>query len=292
MDERHGPLVSCETLFENIEDPAWVVFDCRHQLTEPDWGAKQYSKAHIPGAFRAHVDRDLSGPVGDGRRGRHPLPLAFARFLAVHGVGPDTQVVAYDDAGGAWAARVWWLARHHGHPHVAVLDGGLERWKRLGLPLSSGHERPRRQGAFQGRPGAMPTVDTAGVEAAVEDGSLRLVDARAAERFRGESEPVDPVAGHIPGAVSLPFSGNLGNDGRFLSPDELRVRYEAAGVAVEGSAVYCGSGVTAAQTVLAMEVAGLGTPALYPGSWSEWCRPADGRPVARVGEDGVRRLVA
>ncbi len=267
MKEIHAPLVSCETLFENLED--WVVFDCRHDLLDAKAGPKAYAKAHIPGAFHAHIDRDLSGPVGSGQKGRHPLPIAFQRLLQVHGVNEDTQIVAYDDAGGMWAARLWWLAKHHGHEAVAVLDGGLPRWKELGLPLSSGHEKPRAHGNWTGTPGKMPTVDMA----AVESGSYTLLDARLPERYSGEVEPIDPMAGHIPGALNHPFTRNLEDHGMFRSPDELRAMLED----YTHPATYCGSGVTAAHNVLAFEVADLSPPALYPGSWSEWC--ARGGPV-------------
>jgi thiosulfate/3-mercaptopyruvate sulfurtransferase len=274
----HGPLVSCETLAESLGRPDWVVFDCRYDLADREKGLREYGKGHVPGAYFAHVDRDLSGPVGDGRRGRHPLPIpgAFQRFLGNHGVGPQTQVVCYDDAAGQWASRLWWLARHYGHPNVAVLDGGLARWKALRLPLRAGHEKPRASVPFKGQPGSMPTVEAE----QVATGSLTLLDARAPERFRGEAEPVDKRAGHIPGARNHPFAGNVGPDQRLLPPAELRARFEALGVArADGVACYCGSGVTGTHNVLAMEVAGLGTPALYPGSWSEWSWPEAGRPI-------------
>lgn len=278
--EIHAPLVSCETLFEHLEDDRWVVFDCRHDLADPNAGPREYAKGHIKGAVHAHIDRDLAGPVGNGSKGRHPLPIpaAFRRFLTQAGVKEGTQIVAYDDAGGMWAARLWWLARHYGHEAVAVLDGGLARWRALDLPLATAHHRTPT-GAFAGEPGQMPTVEADDLH---KDGRV-LLDARAPERYSGEQEPIDPAAGHIPGARNVPFAGNLGPDGMFLSPDELRARYEAAtaGATEEaGVAVYCGSGVTAAHDVLAMELAGLATPALYPGSWSQWCRPGDGRDVA------------
>jgi thiosulfate/3-mercaptopyruvate sulfurtransferase len=281
VQEAHAPIVSCETLFEHMHERDWVVFDCRHHLTDPEWGPRQYQKGHIPGSFHAHIDRHLAGPVGDGRRGRHPMPLpgVFQRFLSTYGVTADTQIVAYDDNHGAWAARLWWLARHHGHAAVAVLDGGMQRWKQLGLPLSTQHERPRAAGAFTGQPGAMPTVDT---EALLADGNGRLLlDARAPERYRGEVEPVDAVAGHIPGAINAPYAEQVGPDGRFLSPDELRARFEALGVGAGEVVCYCGSGVTSCQVVLAVELAGLGTPALYPGSWSQWCHDRM-RPIGKA----------
>ncbi len=262
--EYHAPLISCETLFENLQQDDWVVFDCRHVLQDAEAGLREFGKGRIPGSFHAHVDRDLSGPVGNGGKGRHPLPIAgaFVRFLRTHGVNKTSQVVCYDDMGGAWAGRLWWLLRHYGHEHVAVLDGGLQRWKRLGLPINADHAQST-MGDFDGAPGHMPTMQAP----EVADNGL-VIDARAEERYRGDEEPIDPVAGHIPGAVNRPMTGNLGPDGLFLSPDELRARFEDA----EDAVMYCGSGVTAAHNVLAMEIAGLKPAALYPGSWSEWCR--------------------
>lgn len=268
----HAPLVSCETLFENLDDPRWVIFDCRHDLMDADAGPTAFGKGHIPGAHHAHIDRDLAGPVGNGSKGRHPLPIpgAFLRFLRTHGVNQDSQVVCYDDAGGMWAGRLWWLLRHYGHPNVALLDGGLTRWRQLDLPLSTQHTATR-EGDFAGEPGHMPTRSADDLLEAPA-----IVDSRAAERFQGE-EPIDPVGGHVPGAINLPFGANL-LDGMFLSPDELAARFQDV---PDEAAFYCGSGVTAAHNVLAMEVAGRETPALYPGSWSEWCQPAAGRPIER-----------
>ena len=285
VDGRFGPLVSCEELRDRLEDPTWVVFDCRHDLADADKGVREHAKGHIPGAFHAHIDRDLAGPVGDGRRGRHPLPLpeSFRRWCGIHGVGAATTVVCYDDQAGQWASRLWWLLRHFGHARVAVLDGGLTRWKALGLPLREGHEKPRPTAVFPGAPGQMPTVDTPRIEMdlAAKAGRYQLVDARAGERYRGEVEPVDLRAGHIPGAVSLPYGGNIGAGMVFLPPGQLRERFEKTlGVQEAGKvACYCGSGVTSTHNVLAMELAGMGTPALYPGSWSEWSWPEAGRPI-------------
>lgn len=282
MREYHHGLVSAETLFENLDD-GWVIFDCRHSLRDPEAGPRDYAKRHIPGAFHAHVDRDLSGPAGSGGKGRHPLPISgvFCRFLQTFGVNNDTQVVCYDDDGGMWAARLWWLLRHHGHENVAVLDGGLQRWRSLALPITDQRKRST-MGTFEGVAGHMPVVQTAEILAGLENGEPHvLLDARAPERFHGEVEPIDPKAGHIPGAINAPYAGNLDATGMFLSPDELRVRYEdsLAGHAPGNIVAYCGSGVTAAHDILAMEIAGLGTTALYPGSWSEWCHPEGGRPV-------------
>lgn len=274
-------LVDCETARQHLDDPKWVFVDCRHDLFDTEKGLREYAKGHLPGAFFAHMDRDLSGPVGDGRKGRHPLPIpgAFQRWVGAHGIGPGTQVVCYDDMAGQWASRLWWLLRHYGHANVALLDGGLTRWKAIGGPLRAQHEKSRGVVAFTGKPGAMPTVDADAVAKASAAGTP-LVDARAPERFRGDVEPMDKRAGHIEGAVNLAFAGNVGPDMRFLSPDALRARFAAAGVTgANGVICYCGSGVTSTQAVLAMEVAGLGTPALYPGSWSEWSFPPAGRPI-------------
>lgn len=270
-----GPLIGCEDLAGRLSDPTLLVLDCRHDIADPTKGVKAYAEGHIPGAYHAHIDRDLSGPVGDGHKGRHPLPIpgAFQRFLGDLGVTPATAIVVYDDAAGQWASRAWWLIRHYGHANVALLDGGLTRWKALKLPLRPGHEKPRKATRFEGKPGAMPVTDANAIAA----GAVTLLDARAPERYRGEVEPIDKQAGHIPGARSVPLAGNVGPDNRFLPPTELRRRFEPFGGTVACS---CGSGVTATQTILAMEVAGLPTPALYPGSWSEWSYPAAGRPIA------------
>lgn len=248
-----------------------VLLDCRHVLADPEEGARRYRAGHIPGAFQAHIDRDLSSPIAPGT-GRHPLPDvdAFVETCSRWGIDERAQVVAYDDAGGVWASRAWWLLQYYGHRHVAVLDGGFPAWQGAGKPVSA-DAPPVARRAFRGRPGAMPTVTTWEL---VTRAPRCLMDARARERYLGEVEPIDPVAGHIPHAKSMPTGGNLDKDGRFLPPTDLRARYISAlaGVAPADAAFYCGSGVTAPHDILAMHIAGLPGAALYPGSYSEWVR--------------------
>lgn len=248
-----------------------VLLDCRHALKDSEAGPKLYAEGHLPGAFFAHVDRDLSGPITPAT-GRHPLPDvdAWLATCSRWGIDAATQVVAYDDWGGAWASRAWWLLRYYGHDAVAVLDGGIDAWKQAGLPLAK-DEPKRATRAFKGAPGHMPTVTTWELTTRAP---RCLVDARAPERYRGDVEPVDPVGGHIPHARNLPFSGNTDASGKFHPPDALRARYIAAldGAKPQDVAFYCGSGVTAPHDILAMHVAGLPGAALYPGSWSEWIR--------------------
>jgi thiosulfate/3-mercaptopyruvate sulfurtransferase len=256
-----------------------VVLDARHKIADPAWGAQAFARSHVPGAVHADCDRDLSAKPRPGT-GRHPLPDvdAFRETCARWGIDETVQVVAYDDAGGAWASRAWWLLRYYGHAHVAVLDGGLQAWLSAGLKLTDDVTRLTRR-AFRGHPGEMPTVTTWELTTRAP---RCLVDARAAPRYQGKEEPIDPIAGHIPGAVNLPTSANLDETGRFLPADELRKKYEAAlaGLAPKDAAFYCGSGVTAPHDILAMHVAGLPGAALYPGSWSEWIRNPM-RPVER-----------
>jgi thiosulfate/3-mercaptopyruvate sulfurtransferase len=266
-----GPLVDPAWLRDRLAEPGLVVVDCRWRLGEPGAGERDWLDGHIPGAAFLDVDRDLSAPPGEG--GRHPLPAA-AEFEAAArraGIGGSSAVVAYDEAGGGGAARLWWLLRHFGHPAVAVLDGGLRAWRADGGPLRGGRETIR-PGDFEARPveGDIATAED------VLGGGIRVVDARAPERFRGEVEPIDPVAGHVPGAVNVPFA-EVAPDGRFLPAAELRERLGDADLVA-----YCGSGITSCTLVLAAELAGLGAR-LYPGSWSEWCRLD--YPVVRCSPD-------
>lgn len=274
-------LIDAAILSQQLERTDLVLFDCRFELANVSWGEREYAAAHLPGAQYLHLDRDLSGPVTE-RSGRHPLPDAheFARRLAARGVGPDCQLVAYDQGNGAHAARLWWLARWIGLRHVAVLDGGMSAWRAAGLPLTQAVPTPVPRELT-------PRVDENAWLTSEDVDALRvrpfnlLVDARGAERFAGRNETIDSIAGHVPGARNHPFAGNLGLDGRFLPAAELRQRWQTILGSLPPSAVVamCGSGVTACHNLLALEHAGLEGARLYAGSWSEWIRdPA--RPVA------------
>jgi thiosulfate/3-mercaptopyruvate sulfurtransferase len=266
-----GPLVEPAWLREHLGEAGLVVVDCHFVLGQPGAGERAWLEAHIPGAAFLGVDRDLAGPLEDGGAagGRHPLPdgAQFEAAARRAGIGSDSRVVAYDEAGEGGAVRLWWLLHHFGHDDVAVLNGGLEGWREAGGAVRGGPEEVA-PGDFEASP---REGDVVGTEE-VASGSLRLLDARAAERFRGEVEPVDPVAGHIPGAVNVPFA-EIAPGGRFLEPKALRER-----LGDEPFVASCGSGVTACTLVLAGELAGV--PArLYPGSFSEWSRR--GLPVER-----------
>ena len=264
-----NPLVSCEELGTLLGSVS--VLDVRYRLEEPD-GLPAFTAGHVPGAAYVDLDRDLSGTPGRG--GRHPLPdqERFGAAMRSAGVSATRPVVVYDDWGGRTAARCWWLLRHHGHDDVRVLDGGWSAWRAAGGEVETG--RPAvAPGDFIPGPGRLQLLAAEDVLAFPGV----LVDARASERFRGEEEPVDPVAGHIPGAVNVPTEANLAEDGRFLPPGELHAIYAP----LEGRevAAYCGSGVTACHDLLALAVLGV-EGALYPGSWSEWVTDPQ-RPVAR-----------
>lgn len=274
-------LIDPEQLSVHTNDPHWVIVDCRFDLADPDAGRRAYEEGHIPGAVYAHLDNDLSGPVTP-ESGRHPLPNPenLQQRLEAWGVGNDTQVVAYDGLAGAFAARLWWLLRWVGHNRAAVLNGGLTRWQREGYPVSRETRAPR-EARLDTEVAADLITTTAELMTPDRGGVRRLIDARAAPRFRGEEEPLDPVAGHIPGAVNFPLQNNIDENGCFLPAEELAKRYrEILGdVAPAEATCMCGSGVTACHTLLAMEIAGLRGGKLYPGSWSEWIRNPS-RPVA------------
>jgi thiosulfate/3-mercaptopyruvate sulfurtransferase len=262
-----------------------VTFDCRFDLGAPDAGREAYAAAHIPGAQYADLNRDLSSPVTSAS-GRHPLPapIAAAAFFAAAGVGAATQVIAYDDGHGAFAARVWWILNWLGHSRVAVLNGGFKAWTDYGGALESGGAAPNPSLAAHFAPHPRPqcVAHAADVLEALTDPRRLLLDARAPERFAGSVEPLDPVAGHVPGAVNHPFTANLAADGRFLSAEALRRLWlqRLAGTDPAHAILMCGSGVTACHNLLALARAGLPGAKLYAGSWSEWIRDP-GRPVAR-----------
>ena len=274
-------IISVAQLRERLGDPSVVIFDCRHDLMQPEKGTLAYKEAHVPGARFAHSDRDLSG-AKNGRTGRHPLPdpAVLMAWLGANGVDATRQVVAYDYVGGASATRLWWMLRWLGHEAAAVLDGGWEAWTAAGAPATT--ELPViSKTTFTGAPRPM-SVDVAFVLSHLDDPGMTVIDARAPERYRGETEPIDPVAGHIPGALNRLYKNNLDANGRFKSADALRAEFQAllAGRKPEQIVHQCGSGVSACHNILAMEIAGLPGSRLYPGSWSEWCADP-GRPVAR-----------
>lgn len=277
-------LISSEELLAHLADPAWAVVDCRFSLADPGRGRRDYQEAHIPAAVYANLNEDLSSPVIPGQTGRHPLPdvAVFAATLSHWGIDESTQVVVYDDADGSIAARLWWMLRWLGHDGAAVLDGGWRNWRRAGNPVRGGVEN-RAPRLF--RPAVRPQMlaTLADVMAVVAgEASALLVDARAADRFRGENETVDVVAGHIPGALNAPYATNSAPDGRFLSADALQARFQAllGTTPAQEAIVYCGSGVTATHDLLALAVAGLEGARLYAGSWSEWITDPR-RPQAR-----------
>ncbi len=274
-----SPLVSVPDLLERRAGrPAPVLLDVRWRLAGPP-GRDEYLAGHLPGARFVDLDRDLAAPPGSS--GRHPLPDAPAFEAAMRrcGVREASPVVVYDAADGSVAARAWWLLRYFGHRDVTLLDGGYAAWVAAGEPVETGGPAPGVPGDFTARAGGLPLLDADAAAGVAADGVL--LDARAGERYRGEVEPVDPVAGHVPGAVSAPTAGNVGGDGHLLPADRLRARFAALGVdGTRPVGAYCGSGVTAAHTVLALQLAGV-EAALYVGSWSEWA--AQGRPVATGG---------
>ena len=286
-------LVEPLALRAHLQDPRWVSIDCRFDLARPEWGAHAFAAGHIPGALYADLDRDLSGPR-TSFSGRHPLPEPglLAATLSRFGIDAEVQVVAYDQGPGSFAARLWWLLRWLGHREVAVLDGGFAAWERAGLPVSSAIEaRAPRQ--FSARADARLLVSTAEVATAIDCGALTrgdavLVDARSADRFAGENESIDPVAGHIPGARNHPFAGNLDAHGRFLAPAQLERAWQHTlhGSAPRQLIAMCGSGVTACHNLLALEVAGLPGARLYAGSWSEWIR--DPAHAVALGKEPAR----
>ncbi len=267
-----GNLIAVRDLAAIIDAPNTIVVDCRFDLANPAAGREQYQSGHLPGALYVHLDEQLSSPITP-TTGRHPLPVAatLASQFGEWGIAADSQIVAYDNSGGAFASRFWWLARWLGHDRVAVLDGGITAWQAAGHALTTD------------LPNASPTTFVAHIDdslwvtsesVAERLDAIQLIDAREAERFRGEVEPIDPVAGHIPSAINLPFKANLDNSGYFLAKEKLSERFAPL---LESSTelpivAMCGSGVTACHNLLAMHVAGIDNAKLYAGSWSEWIR--------------------
>jgi thiosulfate/3-mercaptopyruvate sulfurtransferase len=272
-------LVQAAELATHLDDPRWVIFDCRHDLANTEAGRRAYREGHIPGARFAHLDEDLSG-AKTGKNGRHPLPGAedFSSWLGKMGVDEAKQVVAYDASGAAFASRLWWMLKWLGHVRVAVLDGGYKFWIAQKLPVTT--ELPKIQStAF--RPIVQNlAVDAKYVESHLDHDHCVVVDARSPERFRGQNETLDPVGGHIPGARNRFFMNNLDEQGKFKTAEILRAEFAQAtgNVPAQDVVHQCGSGVTACQSLLAMEIAGLQGSRLYPGSWSEWCSDPS-RPI-------------
>jgi len=278
----HRTLISASEL-HHFSQPDWVIIDCRFSLANSEAGSYAYRHGHIPNARYAHLDNDLSSRITD-TTGRHPLPdfKSLAKKLGAWGVSNHNQVVLYDDAGGAFAARLWWLLRTLGHDNVAVLDGGIKDWQRQGYDITTSlpHITPA---SFRAYLNDNLWLTANQVENQLARKTIKLIDARTPERYRGEQEPIDPVAGHIPYALNRAFQLNLNGQGLFLAPDDLRAQFKQliGNTAPEQVVHYCGSGVTACHNVLAMEHAGLVGSKLYAGSWSEWIRNKN-RAVANV----------
>ncbi|MDB5803631.1 MAG: Rhodanese-like protein [Betaproteobacteria bacterium] len=274
-------IVDASVLSRHLDDPNWIVLDCQHDLMKPGWGREAYAAGHIPGAQFVSLDDDLAG-AKNGSNGRHPLPSveSLTALFSRLGISEGKQVVVYDSAQSMYAGRAWWCLKWMGHQAVAVLDGGLGKWKLDGRALST--DMPAaRPATFVARINAAIKVEGDEVAARMKDGSARIIDARAPDRYDGSAETIDPVGGHIPGAVNRFWKSNVNPDGTFKPAAVLRAEFEAllAGKTPAEVIQQCGSGVTALHNFVAMEIAGLSGSRLYPGSWSEWCaNPA--RPVA------------
>jgi thiosulfate/3-mercaptopyruvate sulfurtransferase len=277
-------LISPAQLSARLDEPGLIILDCRFSLDDPAYGQRSYAESHIPKARFADLERDLSGPVSKGVTGRHPLPdpASLAARLRDWGIGATSSIVLYDDGPGAFAARAWWLLAWLGkRDGVFLLDGGLKAWRDAGLPLTA-VEPKAQSGDFQGQADTGLLIDADALEKRLGDARMTLLDARALPRFKGEVEPIDPVAGHIPGAQCAAFTDNLGADGRFLPADQLKQRFAAmlGERPVDELVAYCGSGVTACHNLFALSLAGYPLARLYAGSWSEWITNPT-RPLAK-----------
>lgn len=274
-------LISSQALYTRLNAPNWTVIDCRFSLADTEAGFKAYRHGHIPTARYAHLDNDLSSRI-TAFTGRHPLPnmASLVKKLGLWGIDSNSQIVAYDDSAGAFAGRLWWLLRALGHDKVAVLDGGYQNWLKLGLPVTT-HLPIVKPVTFRPYLGSSTQLNAIEIQNGLARRHICLIDARSPERYRGEQEPIDPVAGHIPGAVNRPFQSNLDRHSLFLPAEILRNQFkQIIGDKTPTQTVHmCGSGVTACHNLLAMEVAGLTGSKLYPGSWSEWIRDKN-RPIA------------
>lgn len=274
-------VVSANIVKENLDHDNWIIIDCRFSLANPEIGINTYRLGHIPNARYAHLNNDLSSAV-TSLTGRHPLPdfNQLTKKITAWGITFNNQIVVYDDAGGTFAARLWWLLRCLGHTQVAVLDGGIQQWLALGYPITT-HLPVCTAGRFKAYLDTSQWLETRQIENSLAKKSICLIDARMPERYRGEHEPIDPIAGHIPGALNRPFQSNLNTEGLFLSPSVLNQQFKALiqNIPTEQVIHMCGSGVTACHNLLAMEHAGLAGSKLYAGSWSEWIRDKN-RPVA------------
>ena len=287
----YSTLITTDQLVSILGEDDTRVVDCRFSLADADAGRREYENGHIPGAVYANVNDDLSDMRGSAELGRHPMPTASEMESAIRrlGIHNRDQVVVYDDRGGAIAARLWWMLRFLGHERVAVLDGGWQAWLADGGAVST-TILPVARGDFEAHPGHMPVADVRDILNGLAEQDITLIDARDAVRFTGAKEPIDPVAGHIPGAISLPFKGNLDATGRFLHRAALKGRFAEFDEGGKPAVTYCGSGVTACHNILAMEHAGLRPAALYPPSWSGWItdpeRPLEtGWPGGQQAED-------
>lgn len=279
----YSTLITVDELHGNLDHEDWVVMDCRFSLGSTTQGRENYLRAHIPGARYAHLDNDLSGPIIPGQTGRHPLPALseFIDTLQHWGISKNTQVVAYDDMGGPFAARLWWMLRWLNHDNVAVLDGGFPAWTQKGYATTE-KVPDITVTSYSPSPLLDRTFSAEDILLHLNDPAVTLLDARAADRHAGIHEPIDPVAGHIPGALSFPFKENLTKDGYFKSAEQLSDRFKSLNITNENNNIvcYCGSGVTAAHNILAMVHAGLPFPRMYPGSWSEWITDPE-RPIGK-----------